>query len=169
MRRLIAAAAVLLVPAALVGCSAAPATVATLGITRSERGAVVAIVRVCEGEVSGIQLSTAADPQLVLGARGQTVTTWTSPDPVTAVAATDLIGATFWPADPEIDQFYDDTVYTMTVFSAVGLTSATPLVFTRSAFDTLSENEVLTGDPDTGQAGYLPIGEFFDAACDADA
>lgn len=155
--------------ALLAGCTSLPSTVAALGITRSERGDVVAIVRVCEGEAAGIQLSTESDPGLVLGARSKTVTTWTSPDPVSAVAATDLVGATFWPADPEIEGFDAGTTYTMTVFSSVGITAATPLTFTPSAFDSLSGDEVLTGDPDTGLPIYVDAGDFFDAACDVAA
>jgi hypothetical protein len=167
--RLIAAVVLIILPTLLAGCASAPATVAALGITRSERGAVVAIVRVCEGAAAGIQLSTSADPGLVLGAKSQTVTTWTSPDPVTAVAATDLVGATFWPADPEIEGFAAGTLYTMTVFSDVGITAAAPLTFTLSAFDSLSGDEVLTGDPDTGLPIYVDAADFFDAACDVAA
>lgn len=146
-------------------CVPVSRTIAAIALTRSETGAIVAIVRVCSGAANGVQLSTDTDPQLVLGARSEAVTTWTSPDPVTAVGATDLLGATYWHADPEIESFRTDAVYTMAIVADDGFASAPPIVFTVADFDSLSGGEVLTSDPDSGGSRYLPIANFFDATC----
>ncbi|NQX13979.1 hypothetical protein HQQ80_20310 [Microbacteriaceae bacterium VKM Ac-2855] len=161
--------AIATVAVVLTGCARTPATVAAIGIARSQGGVIVADVRVCEGEADGIQLFTADDGRLVLGSHARRVATWTSPEPITAIGATDLTGQTVWPADPQVDHLDANRVYTMSVFSSSGATAATALRFTPASFDGLGVEQVLTADPATGGARFVSMLQFFDTACDRDA
>jgi hypothetical protein len=152
--------------ALLVGCSAQPTDTAVVGIARSQGDVMIALVRVCSGEVAGIQLLAEARTSPVFSARPARVTVWTSPEPVRLVGETDLIGDTSWATGPPVRAFDESAVYLMSAVSSSGASVGESLRFSSEAFAGIGVEQVLTADRGGVGSRYLSMADFVTTACD---
>ncbi|QHC54209.1 hypothetical protein [Rathayibacter tanaceti] len=154
--------------AALSGCVAeGPVSTATVGIGRGgQRAEVLGVVVVCSGIVNGLDLAVDDRSPLKIGDGVRRITRWVSPDVVTQLGATDLVGRTVWPADTVIDRFAPGVDYVLGAYADGEPVVARPVVFTAEQFDTLSVGEVIVGDIRDGTSQTLSVENFLGLACE---
>lgn len=167
----VAQAAIVLTAAAsvaLAGCTTQPVSEAAVGLGRGgQRGEVVGVVVVCSGVVDGLDLAVADSAPPLIGDGLRRITRWVSPDTVTDIGGTDLVGSTLWPADTEIERFPPGADYILGAYADGRPVVTRPVVFRSEQFDTLSSGEIIVGDIRDGTSESMPVLEFLGRACDA--
>ncbi|KQQ06095.1 MULTISPECIES: hypothetical protein [unclassified Rathayibacter] len=151
---------------ALSGCATEPVSSAVVGIGRGgQYGQVLGVVVVCSGSVDGLDLATEDRAPLIIGDGQRRITRWVSPEAVTELGATDLVGRTVWPADTVIDRFAPGIDYSLGAYADGRSMSVRPVVFTSDQFDTLSVGEIIVGDIRDGTSETLSVENFLGLAC----